>query len=147
MKIVKQDMQLPAVSEEGNLSALIRTIRGVQVMLDRDLSKLYGVETGALNRQVKRNEERFPEDFMFRLSADEWNDLKCQNGISSWGGDRQKVLCVHETGCGRDSRNQEEGVCRGEERQREMIFNAENAERTCNVAIVQTLTVSNSNFQ
>ena len=98
MEIVKLDAQLPAVSEDGNLSALIRTIRGVQVMLDRDLSKLYGVETGALNRQVKRNEERFPEDFMFRLSADEWTDLKCQNGISSWGGDRQLPYAFTENG-------------------------------------------------
>ena len=53
------------VSDEGNIQALIKTIRGVQVILDRDVSRLYGVATGALNRQVKRNEARFPEDFMF----------------------------------------------------------------------------------
>ncbi len=52
-------------------------------------ARLYGVVTTALNRQVKRNEERSPEDFMFRLSAEEWDNLKCQIGISSWGGDRQ----------------------------------------------------------
>ena len=74
---------------EAMKTALIKTIRGVQVILDRDVSRLYGVATGALNRQVKRNEERFPEDFMFRLSAEEWDNLKCQIGISSWGGDRQ----------------------------------------------------------
>ena len=74
------------------------TIRGVQVMLDRDLAALYGVETGALNRQVKRNEERFPGDFMFRLSAEEWVNLKCQNGISSWGGDRQLPYAFTENG-------------------------------------------------
>ena len=77
------------VSDEGNIQALIKTIRGVQVILDRDVSRLYGVATGALNRQVKRNEARFPEDFMFRLFAEEWDNLKCQIGISSWGGDRQ----------------------------------------------------------
>ena len=49
----------------GNIEPLIKVIRGKQVMLDRDLANLYGVETGQLNRQVKRNIERFPEDFMF----------------------------------------------------------------------------------
>jgi len=62
------------------------------------LAELYGVATGALNRQVKRNEERFPEDFMFRLSAEEWNNLKCQIGISSWGGDRQLPYAFTENG-------------------------------------------------
>ncbi|MBQ8124676.1 MAG: ORF6N domain-containing protein [Kiritimatiellae bacterium] len=77
---------------------MIKTIRGVQVILDRDVAGLYGVATGALNRQVKRNEERFPEDFMFRLSAEEWNNLKCQIGISSWGGDRQLPYAFTENG-------------------------------------------------
>ena len=80
------------------IKSRILTIRGVQVMLDRDLAALYGVETGALNRQVKRNEERFPGDFMFRLSAEEWVNLKCQNGISSWGGDRQLPYAFNENG-------------------------------------------------
>jgi len=62
----------------------IHTIRGVQVMLDRDLARLYEVEPKQLNRQVQRNAERFPEDFMFRLSKDEAADLKCQIGTSSW---------------------------------------------------------------
>ena len=80
------------------IKSRIFTIRGMQVMLDRDLAELYGVETGALNRQVKRNEERFPGDFMFRLSAEEWVNLKCQNGISSWGGDRQLPYAFNENG-------------------------------------------------
>ena len=79
---------------DDSIKSRIFTIRGVQVMLDRDLAELYGVETGALNRQVKRNNERFPEDFMFRLSSDEWSNLKCQNGISRWGGDRFAVKAV-----------------------------------------------------
>ena len=87
-----------AVSDDGNIQALIKTIRGVQVILDRDVAGLYGVATGALNRQVKRNEERFPEDFMFKLSAEEWNNLKCQIGISSWGGDRQLPYAFTENG-------------------------------------------------
>lgn len=52
-------------------------------MLDADLAFLYGVSTAALNRAVSRNMNRFPEDFMIRLSADEWANLKCQIGISS----------------------------------------------------------------
>ena len=90
--------QTVVISDEGNIQALIKTIRGVQVILDRDIAKLYGVETGALNRQVKRNEERFPEDFMFRLSSEEWENLKCQIGISSWGGDRQRPYAFTENG-------------------------------------------------
>ena len=96
--ISDQQVYVVAVSDDGNIQALIKTIRGVQVILDRDVAGLYGVATGALNRQVKRNEERFPEDFMFRLSAEEWNNLKCQIGISSWGGDRQLPYAFTENG-------------------------------------------------
>ena len=67
---------------------LIYEIRGIKVMLDSHLAQLYGVETGQLNRQVRRNIERFPEDFMFQLSKSEFDNLKCQFGISSWGGRR-----------------------------------------------------------
>ena len=93
-----QQAQSVVVSDTGNIQALIKPIRGVQVILDRDVARLYGVATGALNRQVKRNEERFPEDFMFRLSAEEWDNLKCQIGISSWGGDRQLPYAFTEDG-------------------------------------------------
>ena len=61
----------------------IYLIRGEKVMLDYDLAVLYGVDTGALNRTVKRNRERFPEDFMFQLDAGEWERLRCQIGISN----------------------------------------------------------------
>ena len=81
--IPDQQTQVVTVSDDGNIQALIKTIRGVQVILDRDVASLYGVVTGALNRQVKRNEERFPDDFMFRLSTEEWDNLKCQIGIST----------------------------------------------------------------
>ena len=60
---------------------LIYEIREQKVMLDSDLARLYGVETGALNRAVKRNIERFPEFFMFQLTEDEWSILRCQIGI------------------------------------------------------------------
>ncbi len=65
----------------------IRHVRGKAVMLDRDLAKLYDVETKVLNRAVRRNIERFPEDFMIVLTEQEWSILRCQIGTSSsWGG-------------------------------------------------------------
>jgi len=60
-------------------------VRGEKVMLDYDLAALYGVDTGVLNRAVKRNRERFPQDFMFQLDPDEWERLRCQIGISYKG--------------------------------------------------------------
>ena len=67
----------------------ILLIRGHKVMLDADLAELYGVTTGNLNKAVTRNIARFPEDFMFRLTTDEFNSLMIQNGRSSWGGSRK----------------------------------------------------------
>lgn len=60
----------------AKIEKLIYIIRDQQVMLDSDLAKLYGVETGALNRQIKRNQERFPEDFMFQLAKSELKDFQ-----------------------------------------------------------------------
>ena len=67
---------------------LIHEIRGIKVMLDSDLAKLYGVETRALNQAVKRNIERFPAHYMFQLTKDEFKNLMSQNVISNWGGIR-----------------------------------------------------------
>ncbi|MBK6986533.1 MAG: ORF6N domain-containing protein [Bacteroidetes bacterium] len=64
----------------------IYVIRNQKVMLDKDLADLYQVETKQLKRQVKRNIERFPEDFMFELTELEYENLRCQFGTSSWGG-------------------------------------------------------------
>lgn len=61
----------------------IFVIRDEKVMLDSDLAELYGVETGTLNRAVKRNIERFPEDFMFQLAQEEFDALRCQFGTSN----------------------------------------------------------------
>ena len=61
---------------------LIREIRGEKVIIDSDLARIYGVSTSRLNEQVKRNLERFPEDFAFRLTAEEFRDLKSQNATS-----------------------------------------------------------------
>ena len=65
---------------ETSLINYIFLVRGQKVMLDRDLARLYGVTTGNLNKAVKRNVERFPEDFMFQLSKDEANPLRFQFG-------------------------------------------------------------------
>ncbi len=67
-------------------------------MLDRDLSKLYRVTTGNLNKAVKRNLSRFPADFMFQLTTREYNDLIFQNGMSSWGGVRTLPYVFTELG-------------------------------------------------
>jgi hypothetical protein len=64
-------------------------IRGQRVMLSSYLSELYGVEPRALIQAVKRNKVRFPEDFMFQLKKEEFDNLKSQNVISSWGGIRR----------------------------------------------------------
>ena len=72
-----------------NIESLIRVIRGQQVMLDSDLAMLYGVENRRLNEQVKRNLNRFPDDFMFQLNVDEFQNLKSQFATSSWGGTRK----------------------------------------------------------
>ena len=67
---------------QKTIQSQIFTIRGKQVMLDFHLAELYGVETGRLNEQVKRNLERFPQDFMFQLTSEEWESLISQIAIS-----------------------------------------------------------------
>jgi hypothetical protein len=85
---------IPQVSIESR----IHLIRGKKVMLDSDLSTLYEVETGQLKRAVRRNIDRFPEDFMFELTKDELEILRCQIGISSWGGERYQPFAFTEQG-------------------------------------------------
>ncbi len=80
------------------ISSQIVLIRGQKVILDRDLAKLYGVETGRLNEQVTRNLDRFPSDFMFRISIDEFKNLKSHFAISSWGGTRKPPRAFTEHG-------------------------------------------------
>ena len=70
-----------------SIEKMIYVIRDKQVMLDSDLAILYQVETGALNRAVKRNISRFPEDFRFQLTKEEYQNLRCQTGISSFAQD------------------------------------------------------------
>ena len=79
-----------------NIENLIHVIRGKQVMLDRDLARLYGVETGRLNEQVKRNIERFPEDFMFQLNKEEFENWKSHFAISSSDSSRSQFAMLDD---------------------------------------------------
>jgi len=86
------------ISEEI-ITSKIFIIRGQKVMLDGDLAKLYGVETRRLNEQVKRNLSRFPLDFMFQLTDNEWDILMSQIATSSlWGGRRKNPIAFTELG-------------------------------------------------
>jgi hypothetical protein len=76
-----EENQSPAAIEQ--IDTMIRTIRGVRVMLDRDLAKIYGVPTFRFNEAIKRNRHRFPGDFMFQLSRAEFDKLKGQAANSS----------------------------------------------------------------
>jgi hypothetical protein len=76
----------------------IYLIRGAKVMLDTDLAELYGVSTGNLNKAVKRNFDRFPGDFMFPLTKEEFDNLIFQIGTSSWGGTRKLPNAFTEQG-------------------------------------------------
>lgn len=77
---------------------LIYEIRGQKVMLDRDLADMYGVETRILNQTVKRNTKRFPSDFMFQLTHEEFQNLISQIVTSSWGGVRKLPYAFTEQG-------------------------------------------------
>lgn len=84
------------------IQSKIYEIRGHKVMIDRDLAELYQVTTGNLNKSVQRNIKRFPSDFMFQLTKEEFNQLKTnlifQNGISNWGGTRKLPYAFTEQG-------------------------------------------------
>ena len=76
----------------------IYLIRNKKVMLDRDLAELYGVETKVLKQAVRRNIKRFPNDFMFELTKDEFENLRSQIVTSSWGGARYSPMAFTEQG-------------------------------------------------
>ncbi len=87
------------IIDEKTLRSKIYIIRGQQVMLDRDLAEIYGYETKNFNRQVRNNIERFEgDDFMFRLTKEEFDDLRCNNFTSSWGGSRYLPYAFTEQG-------------------------------------------------
>jgi hypothetical protein len=83
---------------EVDYNSLIYDIRGRKVMIDSDLANLYGVETKRLKESVRRNLERFPEDFMFMLTNEEVRILRSQIASSSWGGTRYVNMAFTEQG-------------------------------------------------
>jgi hypothetical protein len=93
--MAKKELQV-LVAEQKILNK-IYVIRGEKVMLDQDL-EMYAVETKQLKRQVKRNTNRFPKDFMFELTKKEFENLRSQIGTSSWGGMRYMPMAFTEQG-------------------------------------------------
>ena len=91
-------MSKVVVIPDDIISSKIYLIRNQKVMLDKDLAELYVVETKQLKRQVRRNMERFPEDFMFELSQQEFDNLRSQFGTSNWGGTRYVPMAFTEQG-------------------------------------------------
>ncbi|MEX2604617.1 MAG: ORF6N domain-containing protein [Gracilimonas sp.] len=86
--------QIPTEIIQGK----VHLIRKEKVLLDRDLAEMYGVQTKQLKRAVRRNSDRFPEDFMFELSDQEFENLRSQIGTSSWGGTRYAPMAFTEQG-------------------------------------------------
>jgi len=84
---------IDVVNSDDVRSAIV-AVRGRNVMLDSDLARLYEVQTKALVRAMKRNQERFPADFAFRLTEEEWDNLRCQSGTSSSYGGRRTLPYV-----------------------------------------------------
>jgi len=119
-------MRQRAISDEQSfvpaerIEQLILFIRGEKVILDASLAELYGVETGALNRAVKRNGSRFPEDFMFQLTPEEVESLRCHFGISKHDHALRSQIVISKKG--RGGRRYlpyvftEHGACHGSER-------------------------------
>ena len=83
------------MDELQNIQNLIYEVRGVKVMLDKDLAELYHVTTGNLNKAVKRNIRRFPSDFMFQLTKEEWDSLRFQIGILEVGRGKYTKFLPH----------------------------------------------------
>ena len=85
--------------DESLIKDLIYEVRGQKVMLDFDLARIYGYETKRFNEQIKNNSGKFEEDFMFRLTSDEWSTiLKSKKSASSWGGRRKLPFTFTEQG-------------------------------------------------
>ena len=96
-KVFHMESKVDRFSDELILKKIYQ-VRGQRVMIDSDLAELYDVPTKRLNEQVKRNVERFPEDFMFQLTAKEFENLKSQFATSSWGGRRKLPFAFTEHG-------------------------------------------------
>jgi len=107
IRLGKAGRKMADIIRQDIIERKIFLIRGLNVMLDRDLAELYGVTTGNLNKAVNRNLDRFPEDFMFRLTKEEFKNLRFHFGISSsrfqfetsrWGGIRYQPYAFTEQG-------------------------------------------------
>ena len=98
LSMVKAKRNIIQLIPDERIVNKIYIIRDQKVMLDFDLAELYQVETCYLKRQVKRNIERFPEDFMFELLPQEFKNLRSQFGTSSWGGTRYSPMAFTEQG-------------------------------------------------
>ena len=94
----KRIFQMPTTVLMERITSKIFLVRKQKVMLDRDLAELYGVETKVLKQAVKRNIDRFPHDFMFELTSDEFQNLRSQIVTSSWGGTRYIPMAFTEQG-------------------------------------------------
>ncbi|MEA3428918.1 MAG: ORF6N domain-containing protein [Thermodesulfobacteriota bacterium] len=95
---MKKDIMMSNVVTMETIASKIYLIRGIKVMLDADLAGLYGVETKVLKQAVRRNIKRFPSDFMFKLTKDEFQNLRSQFVTSSWGGARYIPMAFTEQG-------------------------------------------------
>jgi ORF6N domain len=94
--------QVNAEIAEAVIIDKVHIIRGIKVMLDKDLAEMYGVEVKVLNQAVKRKIKRFPADFIFQLNTIEWNSLKSQIVTSKnfWArGHSEITLCLYRTRC------------------------------------------------
>lgn len=87
-------VESPIIPKPENLAALVLAIRGEKVLLDADLADLYGVATKVLNQAVKRNLDRFPVDFMFQLTPEEWEGMRSQIVTSYPGNNPMKSQTV-----------------------------------------------------
>ena len=90
--------ELQTLVAEQKILNRIYVLRGQKVMLDSDLAEMYSTENKQLKRQVKRNIERFPKDFMFELTKKEFENLRSQIDTSSWGGTRYMPMAFTEQG-------------------------------------------------
>ena len=87
-----------ALGKVEDITRAILVLRGRRVLLDAELAMLYGVTTRRLNEQVRRNRKRFPDDFLFELTTEEFANLKSRFATSSWGGRRKRPLAFTEHG-------------------------------------------------
>ncbi|MBR6269301.1 MAG: ORF6N domain-containing protein [Bacteroidales bacterium] len=100
-RFVKGDLAVvtsASAALDQSIEDSIYTIRGVQVILDTDIAELYGIETKRLNEQVRRNASRFPSDFMFQLTQDEFVCLRSQNATTNWSKRRSMPYAFTELG-------------------------------------------------